>query len=74
MRLTLKVIPRSSRNEIEGPLADGSYKIRVSAPPVDGEANRVVCQLLADHFDVARSAVRIISGQTSMKKVVEIQR
>ena len=49
-----------------------SYKVSVKATPTDGKANDAVVRLIAHHFKVPHSAVRIISGFTSRKKVVEI--
>lgn len=71
-RYTLKVCARSRRNEVEGPLADGSYKVYTRTPPVDGAANEAVCELLAEHFGVSKSSVKIVQGQTSTRKVAEI--
>ena len=69
--LTLKVIPKSSRNEIVGFLEDGSLKVRVTAAPEKGKANAEVCELLGREFGVSRRAVEIVRGETSpVKRVV----
>jgi len=52
---------------------DGSYLARVTALPADGEANRAVIRLLAEHFGVAPSRIRIVSGATHRQKVFEIE-
>ncbi|EKD67381.1 MAG: hypothetical protein ACD_48C00442G0003 [uncultured bacterium] len=70
--LTIKVLPRSSRNEIVGTLPDGTLKIKLTAPPVDGEANKKLIELLSKEFGVAKSKVKIVKGETSRMKVVEI--
>lgn len=70
-RIQVKVIPRASRNELV-PQSDGSYVARVTAPPVEGEANHAVIRLLAEHFGVAPSRVRLVSGATHRQKVFEI--
>lgn len=73
MRITLKVVPRSRKEGIEGPLADGSYKVHVHAPPVDGAANEAVIEALAKHFKTAKSRVKIVKGETSRNKIAEIE-
>lgn len=72
MRVTLKVVTRSRRRMVEGPSTDGIYKVHVHAPPVDGAANEEVIEVLADHFGVRKSAVRIVLGQQSTRKVAEV--
>lgn len=48
-------------------------EVSVSAPPADGQANEEVIELLADHFEVAKSSVEIIQGLASKDKVVDIK-
>ena len=72
MRIRIKVRPQSGRKAIEQQ-ADGSYIVRVPASPVEGKANEQVVELLAQHFDVAKSLVRIARGAHSKEKVVEIK-
>jgi uncharacterized protein (TIGR00251 family) len=50
-----------------------ALKVRLHAPPVDGAANEELVKFLAESLGVARRAVRIVSGQTSRSKVVEIE-
>lgn len=49
-----------------------ALKVRLAAPPVDGAANDALVTLLADELDVARRAVRIVSGESSRSKTVQI--
>ncbi|MBU4056326.1 DUF167 domain-containing protein [Patescibacteria group bacterium] len=49
-----------------------SYKVYVTAPPEDSKANKKVIELLADYFKVAKSQVKIIKGEVSRNKIVEI--
>jgi uncharacterized protein (TIGR00251 family) len=67
----VQVVPRASRSEIAGE-HDGRLRIRVTAPPVDGAANEEVIRVLARALGVTRSAVEIISGQTSKLKRVRV--
>ncbi len=69
--LAVRVQPRSSRSGITGE-SDGVLKVRLAAPPVDGEANDELVRLLAKHFDVSRQQVEIVSGQTAKNKLVRI--
>jgi uncharacterized protein (TIGR00251 family) len=50
----------------------GFLKIRLAAPPVDGAANAALVTFIADELGVARSCVRIVSGSTGRRKIVEI--
>jgi len=70
-KLTIKVIPRASRDEVVGFQSD-VLKVRLRAPPVDGAANEALVELLAGHFGVKRSQIRIIRGEKTRLKVVEI--
>jgi uncharacterized protein (TIGR00251 family) len=51
---------------------DGCVKVRLAAPPVDGAANAALIEFVADALKIAKSRVRIVSGQTSRRKVVEV--
>jgi len=68
---SVRVIPRSSRSEIIGEY-NGALKIKLNAPPVDGAANAELIKLLAKEFDLSKSQVEILSGNTSKLKKVKI--
>ena len=68
---SVRVIPRSSRSEIVGE-HDGAMKVRLSAPPVDGAANEELIKLVAKKLSVQKSAVVIVSGETSKTKRLRI--
>lgn len=51
---------------------DGCVKVRLAAPPVDGAANAALVEFVAERLGLAKSRVRIVSGQTSRRKVVEV--
>lgn len=71
MILNVKVITKSAENAIVG--YEGEIlKIRCKAPPEKGRANELVIAILAKHFKVPKSAVKILSGKTSAKKRIEI--
>jgi uncharacterized protein len=71
MRIYVKVIPRSSKNAIEK-ISEGGYKVKLTVPPVGGEANKMLIEILADYFDVSKSQVEIIGGKSARTKIVEI--
>ena len=70
-RLEVYIQPRASKTELAG-MHGGAIKIRIAAPPVDNAANHALIDFLAQRLDVAKSRVRIISGSTSRKKVLEV--
>jgi len=67
----VRVTPRASRNAIEGE-HQGALKVRLTAPPVDDRANDALRRLLAERLNVPISAVRIVAGEKSRTKRVEI--
>ena len=71
MRINIKVHARSKRESVVAQ-PDGSYKVDVKAPPVEGAANEAICELLASHFKVHKRDVRVVLGNTNNTKVVEI--
>jgi len=71
VRVRIRVQPRASRTEIAGEYA-GALRVRVAAPPVDGEANAELTRWLAKILGVARSRVRIVAGETGRNKLIEI--
>jgi uncharacterized protein len=71
-RLSLKVVPGSSRDEIVGWLGD-SLKVKVKAPPEKGRANEAVVALLADQLGVDPSSIAVVSGHGSPAKVVAVE-
>ena len=69
--LSVYVQPRASKNQICG-IQGAELKIRLTSPPVDGAANKLCREFVANLFDVAKSAVEIISGETSRHKRLRI--
>jgi len=69
--LNIHVQPRASKNQVCG-LQGEALKIRLTSPPVEGAANKLCREYLADLFGVAKSYVEIISGETSRHKRVRI--
>ena len=71
VRLSVRLTPRASREEIAG-FEGETLRVRVTAPPVEGRANRALVRLLAKRLGLPRGAVRVVTGQTSRSKVVAI--
>ena len=71
MKRSVLVRPRSSRPSVGGS-HDGALVVRVREPATDGRANRAVVDAVADALGVARRAVRITSGASARRKVVEV--
>ncbi len=72
MRISLKVIPKSSRNLVIEE-AD-RLKVYVSVAPEKGKANEAVLALVAEHFGVKKQRVRLLKGERSALKVVEVEK
>lgn len=70
--LVVRVVPNSSKTEIVGWMADGSLKIKLAAPPVDGKANQELIALLAKACSVSKQDVEIINGLTTKKKTIRL--
>jgi uncharacterized protein len=68
----VQVVPRSSLSEVVGK-HNGSLRIKIAAPPVDGAANEELVRVLAKTFNVSRSAVTIVSGHTGKVKQISIK-
>jgi uncharacterized protein (TIGR00251 family) len=72
LRLRIRAQPRASRTEVAGEHGD-ALKIRLAAPPVDGDAHRELIRFIARAVRVPASAVRVVSGDSSRNKLLEIE-
>ena len=72
VRFAIRVQPRASRTEIVGEHGD-ALKIRIAAPPVQGAANEELIRFLAKQLHVPAAAVRVVSGHSGRRKLVEIE-
>lgn len=70
--IRVRLRPRGHRDELIG-VEDGVLQARVTAPPVDGRANRSLCRLVAKRVGVAPSRVRVVRGAKSRDKVVAVE-
>lgn len=69
--LRLHIQPGAKKTEVAG-LHGEALKIRLAAPPVDGKANACLIAFLADRLGIARSAISLVSGDTSRAKRVHV--
>lgn len=67
--LTCRVLPSASRTEISE-LDDAAVRIKVTAPPVEGKANKAVADFLAKKFKLPKSRVKIVKGESGRRKTV----
>ena len=67
----VKVRPRARRNAVVGELG-GAVKIALTAPPIDGRANQACIEFLAELLSLPRSAIEIVSGQSSRSKLIRV--
>ncbi len=71
--IDVKVLPRSSKDEIVE-RKDGIYKIKLTAPAIEGKANKALVKLLAKKLGLPKRELRIISGKRSRIKTIRIDR
>lgn len=72
MTIRVKIVPRSSRNEVAGTLADGTLRVKIGAAPEKGKANAALCEFLAEHYGVPKSSVSVVGGRKSTIKIIRI--
>jgi len=73
VRITVHITPNAPRNMIAGRMPDGTWRVKVQSPPVEGAANRCLVKYLAEIAGVPKSRVKIVSGETSRHKIVDIE-
>ena len=69
--IKVKLLPKSSRNQFVG-REGGLFKVKVTAPPIEGKANKALLALLAGKLRVPKGAIEIISGKSSRLKSIRI--
>jgi uncharacterized protein (TIGR00251 family) len=72
--ITVRVVPRANRTEVVGLEEDGTVKIRLMSPPVEGgdENNEALIDFLADLFDVSPQDIEIVAGLEGRRKLVSV--
>jgi uncharacterized protein len=71
-RIAVRLQPRARNDEIVG-VRGGVLLVRVTAPPLDGRANRALCRLIAERVKVAPSRVTVIRGERARDKLVAVE-
>lgn len=71
MKLNIRVIPNAKQNKIVK--EENRLKVYLTAPPLQGKANKALIEFLAEHFQTQKSKIRIVRGERSREKVVEIR-
>lgn len=71
LTVCLRVIPRASKNIVQG-LHGDALKIRLQAPPVEGKANQALIRFIAKEWGIPKSSITILSGETGRNKRIRI--
>lgn len=72
-KITVKVKPGSKKGPLVEQAAEGSFVVYVREPAIEGKANDAAIKLLAKHFNVPKSRIRLTSGQKSKVKLFQIE-
>ena len=70
-KISLKFVPKAYKNEIIK-ITENNYKVRLTAAPIDGEANKKLIELLSKFFKVSKTSIQIKKGLKSKNKILEI--
>ena len=71
--LTIRVTPRARKSEVGGILEDGTVRIRIQEPPVDGKANRALPLFLSTLLCIPKNRIEIVAGQKGLDKIVAVE-
>lgn len=72
VRIAVHITPRANVDQVAGWTGD-ALRVRVTAPPIDGRANAALVRLLAGALGIAPSRVRVVAGEASRRKLVEVE-
>jgi hypothetical protein len=70
--IAVKVMPRAKKNEVAGMMEDGTIRIRLTAAPVDGAANRALIEFLSEALGIPKSRIEIMGGLSSERKIISL--
>ncbi len=71
--LTIRVTPRARKSEVGGILEDGTVRIRIQEPPVEGKANRALIAFLSKVLGVRKNRIEIVAGHKGLDKIVAVE-
>ena len=69
-RISVRVIPRAKLNRVEVQ-PDGTVRVHTTTAPTDGKATADVIKMLAEHYKVPKTSIKLVRGGTSRDKVFE---
>jgi len=72
-KFRVKVKPNAKKDRVEI-MEDGTVKISIKAPPVEGKANKSLINFISKKFKVPKAKIKIISGKHSRNKIIQIER
>lgn len=72
MKINIKSYPNSSKSDLVFEKNTNTYKAYIKKPAIRGLANKELLEIIAKKFNASKSQVKIISGYTSRKKIIEI--
>jgi len=76
MKINIRLTPNAKKTELLSEetnlFGEKFLRIKVNAPPVEGKANKELIRFLSEHFHTAKSNIKILQGETSRDKIVEI--
>lgn len=72
MKLLIKVIPNSSKNEIAETMSNGVVKIRITSAPVDNKANITLIKLLSKKYNIPKNNIKIVKGLKKRNKIIKL--
>ncbi|GAB4472215.1 MAG: DUF167 domain-containing protein [Anaerolineales bacterium] len=68
----VRVVPRSSKNKIVEIMSDGTVRIHLTAPPIEGKANRQLVEFLSATLKIKPTQIEIVAGEKSKNKLVTV--
>ncbi|HEY4686710.1 MAG TPA: DUF167 domain-containing protein [Candidatus Subteraquimicrobiales bacterium] len=71
MKIAVNVVPNAKQAGVLEE-SENNFRVKVDAPPKEGKANKRLIEILAQYFDVAKSKIKIVKGEKSRQKIVEI--
>lgn len=71
MKIFLKVKTKAREQKVQQ-IDETNYVVHVKSLPVDGKANKEIIEVLSEHFQVSKSNIQFLTGETSKQKIIEI--
>ena len=68
--VNIKISPNSKKNEIIKTKTNSETKVKITAQPIDGKANKCLVEFLSKNFKVPKTSIKIIKGETAKEKMI----